>query len=172
MIFINSIAVAKLEIQVGENNSILRTKSVEVVDFGKKLKKLVTDMKTTMKKAGGLGLAAPQVGVNMRLIMMILDYKGSSERVVAMVNPQILEHSDETEVGEEGCLSLPGQYGKVERFVSVKVEFFDTDGVRQILELSGLDAREVQHEYDHLEGVLFTDRVEDGEKDNKEELKF
>lgn len=151
--------MAKLEIQTGENNSILRTESVPVVKFDKDLKKLVKDMKKTMLSADGLGLAAPQVGVSARVFVLILDFKGESERVIEMVNPVILEHSDEVSVAEEGCLSLPGQWAKVERWNRVMVEFYDAFGVRQVLELFGLDAREVQHENDHLDGVLFVDRV-------------
>lgn len=156
--------MAKLEIQTGENNAILRTKCVPVAKFDKDLKKLVKDMKKTMLKAGGLGLAAPQVGVSTRIFVLILDYKGESERVIEMVNPVILSHSDEVEVDEEGCLSLPGLYGKVERFSNVVVEFSDVSGTRQVLELFGLDAREVQHENDHLDGKLFVDRVKKREK--------
>lgn len=156
--------MAKLEIQTGENNSILRTESVPIKNFGKDLKKLMKDMKETMLAADGLGLAAPQVGVSMRMFVLILDYKGAEERVIEMVNPMILEHSDEVSMAEEGCLSLPGLYAKVERWNRVKVEFYDVAGVRQVLELYGLDAREVQHENDHLNGVLFVDRVKELEK--------
>jgi peptide deformylase len=156
--------MVKLEIQTGENNAVLRTECVPVVKFDKDLKKLVKDMKKTMLSAGGLGLAAPQVGVSTRIFVLILDYKGESERVIEMVNPVILSHSDEVEVDEEGCLSLPGLYGKVERFSNVVVEFSDVSGTRQVLELFGLDAREVQHENDHLDGKLFVDRVKKREK--------
>jgi len=156
--------MVKLEIQTGENNAILRTECVPVVKFDKNLKRLVKDMKKTMLSAKGLGLAAPQVDVNMRVFVLILDYNGESERVIEMVNPVILSHSDEVEVAEEGCLSLPGLYGKVERFLSVVVEFSDVSETRQVLELFGLDAREVQHENDHLDGMLFVDRVKKREK--------
>lgn len=151
--------MAKLEIQLGENNAMLRTESVPVTKFDKDLKKLVKDMKETMAGADGLGLAAPQVGHNLRVFVLILDYKGENERVIEMVNPKIIWQSDEVEVMEEGCLSLPGLYGKVERRSSVKVEFYNALGDRQFLELSGLNAREVLHENDHLDGVLFVDKV-------------
>ena len=93
--------------------------------------------------------------------MLILDFKGENERIIEMVNPVILEQSDEVSVAEEGCLSLPGQYGKVERRDRVMVKFYDVSGIRQFLELYGLDAREVQHENDHLDGVLFVDKVKE-----------
>ena len=157
--------MAKLEIQTGESNPILRTESVKVARFDKELKKLVKDMKETMLGAGGLGLAAPQVGHNLRLFVLILDFKGEKERVIEMVNPVILEHSDDINVAEEGCLSIPGKYAKVERWNRVMVEFHDMSGTRQVLELYGLDAREVQHENDHLDGVLFVDRVKELEKE-------
>lgn len=162
--------MVKLEIQTGGNNSILRTKSVPVTLFDKDLKKLVKDMKETMLKADGLGLAAPQVGHNMRMFVLILDHKGEEQRVIEMVNPVILEHGEEMSVAEEGCLSLPGLYAKVERWNRVMVEFYDVSGVRQILELFGLDAREVLHENDHLDGVLFIDRVKELEEEEEGNL--
>ncbi|MFH1534233.1 MAG: peptide deformylase [Nitrospirota bacterium] len=158
--------MAKLEIQKGENNSILRTKSVPVKKFDKDFKKLVKEMKETMLAVDGLGLAAPQVGVSARMFVLILDFSGERERIIEMVNPVILEHSDEVSMAEEGCLSLPGLYAKVERWNRVMVEFYDVSGTRQILELFGLDAREVQHENDHLDGVLFIDRAKELEKEN------
>ncbi len=157
--------MAKLEIQKGENNAVLRTVSVPVTKFDKDLKKLVKNMKETMLAAEGLGLAAPQVGHILRVFVLILDFRGENERIIEMVNPVILEHGDEVGVAEEGCLSLPGLYAKVERWNRVMVEFFDVSGVRQVLELFGLDAREVLHENDHLDGVLFVDRVKELEED-------
>lgn len=157
--------MAKLEIQKGENNAVLRTVSVPVTKFDKDLKKLVKNMKETMLAAEGLGLAAPQVGHILRVFVLILDFRGENERTIEMVNPVILEHGDEVGVAEEGCLSLPGLYAKVERWNRVMVEFFDVSGVRQVLELFGLDAREVLHENDHLDGVLFVDRVKELEED-------
>lgn len=151
--------MAKLKIEIGENNEILRAENAPVKEFGKQLKQLVKDMKETMGGADGLGLAAPQVGVNLRMFLMVLDYKSGKGKAIAMCNPRVISHSDVTEVAEEGCLSLPGIYGKVERFKSLMVEFFDVEGARQVLELHGLDAREFQHEYDHIEGVLFVDRI-------------
>ncbi len=148
-----------LKIETGENNAVLRNKSVEVKKFDSGLKKLAKTMKETMVKASGLGLAAPQVAENIRLIIVTLGFKTDSERILAMVNPRILEYSGDFEVGEEGCLSLPGIWDKVERHHSIVVEFFDVEGARQVMELESLDARVVQHEMDHLDGVLFTDRV-------------
>ncbi len=161
--------MAKLKIITGENNPILRAGGVSVKKFDNELKKLVKDMKETMIKASGLGLAAPQVGVNLRIFVLILDYKKRDERIIAMINPEILEHSLDSEIAEEGCLSIPNLFAKVERWRGVKVAFFDVEGTRQILELEGLDAREVQHEYDHLDGVLFVDRLVGKQSGGKKE---
>lgn len=156
--------MAKLEIITGENNPILRARSVEIADFNDGLKKIAEDLIDTMKTAKGLGIAAPQVGKNIRIFIATLGYKTPAQKIVPMVNPVILSHSADMEIDEEGCLSLPGIYGKVERFRGVKVEFFDLEGQKQTLELEGLDARVVQHETDHLNGVLFIDRMKEAEE--------
>lgn len=169
--------MAKLKIITGEGNRILRARSKEVVKFDKDLQKFAKDLIDTMKAAKGLGIAAPQVGKNVRIFIATLGYKtgrgkATTERcsVVAMVNPVIVSHGADTEIDEEGCLSLPGQYGKVERFLEVKIKFFDLEGQKQVLELNGLDARVVQHELDHINGVLFVDRIK--EMEQRENLMF
>lgn len=161
--------MAKLTIITGEDNPILRAESVKVPKFDSALKKFVKDLKDTMVAAKGLGIAAPQVGRNIRVFITTLDHDLEGEnvkgRALTMVNPEILEISEEMVMGEEGCLSLPGQFGKVERHKKIKVEFFSEDGVRQVLSLEGLNARVVQHENDHLDGILFPDRMKHGEKE-------
>jgi peptide deformylase len=151
--------MAKLKIITGKDNPILRAVSEPVKNFDSALKKFAKEMKVAMEKAKGLGIAAPQVGKNWRVFWVTLGYKDEQEVCVAMVNPEIVWSSEEMEIDEEGCLSLPGDYGKVERPRAVKVEFFDLDGGRQVFELEGLDARVVQHEKDHLDGVLFIDKL-------------
>ncbi len=156
--------MAKLTIQTGADNPILRTVSKPVKVFDSGLKKLVKDMKQTMVAAKGLGLAAPQVGVNKRVFLITLDYGKKGEKVLVMVNPKIrfLDDGDgafEMIVDEEGCLSLPGIWAKVERYRHIEVTFYDESGTHQILQLSDLNAREVQHENDHLDAVLFTDKL-------------
>lgn len=148
-----------LEIQTGKNNSILRTKSVPVKKIDSVLKKFAKDMKETMIAKDGLGLAAPQVGENIRMVVVTMNHGMKNASVVVMINPRILSHSEEVAVAEEGCLSLPGQFEKVERFVGVVLEFLDLDGEKHTLKLGGLNARVTQHEIDHLDGVLFVDRV-------------
>lgn len=160
--------MAKLKIITGEKNPILRAVSVPVKKFDAGLKKFAKDLKNTLITTNGFGIAAPQVGKNIRMFVAVLNHGSQNEIVLTMVNPEIKAHSEEILIAEEGCLSLPGQYGKVERFKSVRVQFFDLDGGRQILELSDLNARVIQHEIDHLDGVLFIDRMKAGAE--KEDL--
>ena len=138
---------------------MLRTVSRPVAVFDANLKKFVKQLKDAMIKARGIGIAAPQVGVNIRVFLVILDYGKRNERTVPMVNPKILSFSKKMEVDEEGCLSVPGIYGTVERAKSIVVEFYDLEGIRYEMDLEGLNAREVQHELDHLDAILFVDKM-------------
>ena len=149
----------KLKIITGEENPILRAVSTEVKTFNSELKSFAKQMKESMIKAKGLGIAAPQVGKNIRIFIVTLNYGSENEMMIYMVNPKILSKSTETEVAEEGCLSLPGVYGNVERSRIVSVEFYNLDGARQEMELEGLNARVVQHENDHIDGILFIDKL-------------
>lgn len=151
--------MTKLKIELGVDNPILRAKSKPVKKFDAELRKFVKDMKETMMFADGLGIAAPQVGKNIRAFIIVMDYNKKSEKIFAMINPEILEKSEEMEEGEEGCLSIPGKFAKVMRHKEITVEFFDLEGVRQILNLRNLNARVVQHENDHIDGILFVDRL-------------
>ena len=151
----------KLKIITGADNPILRAKNEPVKRFDAGLKKFATQLKKAMEDAKGLGIAAPQVGKNIRLFWVVLYYGTKDQVAIAMVNPKIVSHSGDTEVGEEGGLSLPGLYGNVERFREITVEFFDLDGVKHSLTLDGLNAREVLHENDHIDGILFIDRIKE-----------
>jgi peptide deformylase len=135
---------------------------VEIKKIDSVLKKFAKDMKMTMIEKDGLGLAAPQVGSNIRMVIVTLNSKSDHETVTTMVNPVILKHGDEIVGAEEGCLSLPGLWMKVERFKNVVVEFMDLEGEKHVLKLENLNARVIQHEVDHLDGVLFIDRVKEG----------
>lgn len=148
-----------LQIETGSNNEVLRTVSKEVKSFDKKLGKLLDDMRASMISSNGMGLAAPQVGKNIRVIICLFNTGLANEMYVDMVNPVITDHSVETELSEEGCLSLPGVFDKVARWSSLTVKFFDRKGKEQVLKLDGLNASVVQHETDHLDGILFIDRV-------------
>ncbi len=153
--------MAILKIEQGTDNEILRTKSTPVKKPDKKLGKLLDDMRDTMHSVNGLGLAAAQVGHNIRVCVCYFDHGTDNVLIVDMINPEILNHSDEMEVGEEGCLSLPGKFGKVARHSSVVAKFLNRKGKEQTLKLEGLNAAIVQHEIDHLNGKLFVDRMEE-----------
>lgn len=144
-------------------NPILRRKAKPVTDFGPELQRLVDDMIETMRAAPGVGLAAPQVGVLQRVI--VVEYPENEEdenapaRLYVVVNPEIKEMSPETELGVEGCLSIPGVQGEVERSLALTVRGQTRHGQPIKLKVRGWTARIFQHEIDHLEGVLFTDRA-------------
>ena len=148
-----------LKIVKGENQKILSIKCDAVTNFDKSLVKLVKDMKETMKNAKGLGIAAPQVNINARVFIVTLGFDTKNSREVAMVNPEITYFSDNKIVTEEGCLSLPGKFGKVERSDEIVVKYFDEKGKEFQLKLEGMDAVVTQHELDHLNGVLFIDKL-------------
>lgn len=134
-----------------------RAQPVERVDDG--VRGLMDDMLETMYRASGIGLAAPQVGVLKRVI--VIDVSGPEERAQPMrlVNPEIIWRSEEICAGEEGCLSLPDQYAEVMRPERVRVRFRDALDQPQEIEADGLLAKCIQHEIDHLEGTLFVDHL-------------
>lgn len=138
---------------------VLRQPGAEVEVFDQELRTLVRDMFETMYLAEGIGLAAPQVGVSRRVLVVDLRQEERPDAKVALVNPRITWASDETEKSPEGCLSIPGLEEVIERAVSVRVEGFDPDGNEISVEAEDLFARALQHEIDHLDGVLFLDRV-------------
>jgi peptide deformylase len=135
----------------------LRLAAHEVVDFDDDLRRLVERMTTLMHEAQGVGLAATQVGVLRRLFVFEPDEEGP--RVI--VNPKVVERADETDVDEEGCLSLQGVRVPIERSVKVTLEGKDADGNDVRWELDDYGSRVVQHELDHLDGVLIIDRTDD-----------
>ena len=153
-----------LKIVKGENNPVLRKVCRVVVDFDDKLEGLSREMIETMHdpKAPGIGIAAPQVGVDLRVFVVTLGVESKKDRDVVMVNPEVLTESKEVNLAEEGCLSLPGVYGNVLRPVSIEVQYQDLKGKLLRKTLKGLDARVFLHELDHLNGVLFVDKVVDG----------
>ena len=138
----------------GFADAALRRKARPVGRIDKATQRLIDDMIETMRAAEGIGLAAPQIGVSERLFVAELD-----DKVYVFINPQIVSLSQETEIAEEGCLSLPGYQGAVERPVRASVRGKNRRGRGQTIEAEGLLARCFQHEIDHLDGVLFTDRM-------------
>lgn len=140
-------------------NPILRQVSKEVKQVDEDVKTTLADMLETMYKANGAGLAAPQVGLLKRMVVIDAARKGEEPAPYKMVNPKIVWHSDELQECQEGCLSIPNQYAPVRRFESVKVEYLDENGKSCILEAKGFLAVAVQHELDHLDGVIFIDHL-------------
>lgn len=136
-------------------DNVLRKKSKVVEEINPRILTLLEDMIDTMYEADGVGLAAPQVGI-LKRIFVIDVYDDFGPRV--FINPVILEKKG-TQIDEEGCLSVPGEAAEVERANYVKVKAFNEKGEEFILEAEGLLARAVQHEYDHLEGILFIDHA-------------
>ncbi|WP_376092222.1 peptide deformylase [Roseomonas sp. CCTCC AB2023176] len=138
---------------------VLRAKARAVgAGDGDRVRDLAPRMLATMYKAPGIGLAAPQVGESLRLLVLDLQKEDSGGPIV-MVNPEIVAESAEQATREEGCLSIPGHYADVTRPARVKVRWQDPDGTRREMEAEGLMAACVQHEVDHLDGVLFTDHL-------------
>ena len=138
---------------------VLRQEAEEVTTFDDELRNLVRDMFETMYRAEGIGLAAPQVGVARRVLVVDLRREDEPEARVALVNPTITWESVETDKQPEGCLSIPGLEDVVERPWAVRIEGFDPDGRPVTLEADDLFSRALQHEIDHLDGVLFLDRL-------------
>jgi peptide deformylase len=141
---------------------VLRLEAPEVEDFDDDLARLVERMKALMVDASGLGLAAPQVGILRRVFVFQLD----EDEVLAAVNPVIVERSDETDVDEEGCLSIQGIRVPVERSVAVTLEARNESGEEVRLALEELQARVAQHELDHLEGTLILERTDEESRRN------
>ncbi|MBP3502423.1 MAG: peptide deformylase [Clostridia bacterium] len=138
-----------------DTDEILRKKSKKVEEVDDKIRALVDDMIETMHKKDGVGLAAPQIGILKRVVVIDLyDDKG----LYVLINPEIVKEKGEQEV-EEGCLSFPDKFGKVKRPAEVVVKALDRDGKEYKLKGKGLLAQAISHELDHLEGILFIDKI-------------
>lgn len=164
---------------------VLKKKAAPIAEITPEIKKLAEDMVETMYAARGIGLAAPQVGHSVRLIVMDVDQRGGREgaedadeaededddtppvpgQVRIFINPEITWSSEELNVYEEGCLSIPGQYAPVERPEKVRVAYTDIDGKPQEIEADGLLATCLQHEIDHIDGILFIDHISSLKRD-------
>lgn len=147
---------------------VLRRKARPIKTFSKDLQTLIDDMIETMREAPGVGLAAPQVGISERLI--VVEYGEDKEdengeiiegpkKLYVMINPEIVKTSEEKELGVEGCLSIPSLVGEVERFSKVQVKGLNRRGQPTKIKAEGWLARIFQHEIDHLDGVLYPDRA-------------
>ncbi len=144
-------------------DDILRAESAEVEKFDGELGELIEKMVETMIVEDGVGLAAPQVGVSRRIAVVNPDPQ-NPDTLLTLVNPRIRSCSDETDCVEEGCLSVPGIRGRVERPIAIEVEYQDRHGGKHCVKVVGLVSRIMQHEVDHLDGVLFVDRLSFGRK--------
>lgn len=151
---------------VSEPNPILRKVTEPVEDVqAPHLKELIDDMVYTMRKANGIGLAANQVGIDARIFVI-----DTNDGAIALFNPEITKRSNKTEVSEEGCLSVPGKYGPKKRHYAVTVRGFDEEGEEVEYDAEGLFARVIQHEMDHLNGILYIDDMEDFTQDQKKDV--
>ena len=138
---------------------VLRKISTPIERVDANLQKLADDMLETMYQAPGIGLAAIQVGEPLRLLVIDVAGKDEPKAPQVFINPEILRKSDEPNVYEEGCLSIPDYYAEVERPKRIRVSYLDRDGKKQECEADGLLATCLQHEIDHLDGVLFIDHI-------------
>lgn len=143
-----------------DDDPILRKTSRPVTEFNDRLFDLLDDMKETMYKSGGVGLAAPQVGVLRRVVVM--DVSEDRNDFIELINPEITD-VDGSQTGNEGCLSLPGLCGVVTRPMTVKVKAQNREGKWCLYKGEGLKARCFCHEIDHLDGILYKDKLDEGE---------
>jgi peptide deformylase len=162
-----------LQIDNPDEKRVLKTRCHPIKAITPALKQLAADMFETMHAANGVGLAGPQIGITQRIVVIWIppeveehddgtQVEVAPEQSYVLINPQIVKSSDKEVVGQEGCLSLPGWYGEVPRATWVTVEYQDLDGkYRRIRKANGLLGRALQHEIDHLDGVLFTERIRD-----------
>ncbi|WLS09904.1 peptide deformylase [Shinella sumterensis] len=138
---------------------ILRQVSQPIETVDGEVKKLADDMLETMYDAPGIGLAAIQIGVARRMLVLDVSKDGEDKQPLVFINPEIVSATDARSVYEEGCLSIPDYYAEVERPAAIKVRHLDRDGKEQLTEADGLLATCLQHEIDHLNGVLFIDHI-------------
>ncbi len=153
------------ELKIVKNpNPILRKKSSKILSdkiFEDEFKQLCEDMSLTMQEKDGVGLAAPQIGKNIRLIVI-----NSKDGPITIINPKIVKKSFSKEYGEEGCLSVPNVFGKVKRYKKITCSYLNLKNDKKKIKASGLLSRVIQHEIDHLDGILFIDKAIDMKETN------
>ena len=152
------LATAKLMPIIKVPDPILRQAAVPVAEITDGTRQLLNDMAATMYDAPGIGLAAPQVNISQRVIVIDCS-KDDEPELIKMVNPEIINKSDTRSILEEGCLSIPDQTAEVRRPAEVSIRYLDETGATQTLTADGLLAACIQHEIDHLNGVLFIDHI-------------
>ncbi len=140
-----------------EPNEVLRQKSLPVDKVDKELQILMDDMLETMYSAPGIGLAAIQVGVPKRVIVLDIEQKEGKKNPLYFINPEIIKKSENLSTYEEGCLSVPGQFAEIDRPDRCHIKYLDYNGEKKEINAEGMLATCIQHEMDHLEGILFID---------------
>ena len=140
-----------------EPNAVLRQKSVPVDKVDENIQRLMDDMLETMYAAPGIGLAAIQVGVPKRIIVLDISYKEGQKNPIFIINPEIIKKSENNSTYEEGCLSVPGQFAEIDRPDKCHIKYLDYYGQPKEIKAEGMLATCIQHEMDHLEGILFID---------------
>ena len=166
------------KIIVIEPDPILRKESEPIETVDNELRRLLDDMLETMYAAPGIGLAAVQVGILKRLIVIDISRDKEKKNPLFLINPEIISKSKNTSVYEEGCLSLPGYFAEIERPAECQIEYIDYEGKKKEMKANGLLATCIQHEVDHLNGILFIDYLSKLKRDmiikklvkNKKEL--
>ncbi len=156
--------MSKLNI-ITEPDPILRKKSKVIEKIDDELKKLLNNMVETMYDAPGIGLAAVQIGILKRIVVIDISKKDEKKSPLFLINPEITYKSDTTSVYEEGCLSLPGYFAEIERPTECHLNYLDYNGNKKTLKADGLLSTCIQHEVDHLNGVLFIDYLSKLKKD-------
>ena len=156
--------MSKKEIVI-EPDPILRKKSVNLEKVDDELRGLLDDMLETMYSAPGIGLAAVQIGVLKRLIVIDISKEKDKKNPLFLINPEIISRSNKTSIYEEGCLSLPGHFAEIERPAECHVKYIDYSGKEKEIKADGLLSTCIQHEVDHLNGILFIDYLSKLKKD-------
>lgn len=149
-------------------DKVLRQPAKRITKVDDNVRQLVREMLQSMYSADGIGLAAPQVGVNKQLLVVDVDPENSATPPLVLINPKVIRASKDLDCGQEGCLSIPGVYLDVVRPTAIEVAYKDENGRPQKLKAAELLARCIQHEMDHLNGVMFVDRVENALALNQE----
>src|SRR5258708_15863359 len=149
---------------IKKHDKFMRTPSEPVKKVNRQVKELCQDIIDTIADNAAIGLAAPQIGVHKRIFGVRLDYKEDQPEdemstPIIMINPEYVEESDDAERGYDGCLSIPGMMGYTDRKLKLKMRYQDETGARVAREFEGFDARAIQHEMDHLDGILYLDRL-------------
>ena len=148
-----------------EPDPILRKKSANLEKVDDELRKLLDDMLETMYAAPGIGLAAVQIGILKRLVVIDISKEKEKKKPLFLINPEIISKSKNTSTYEEGCLSLPGHFAEIERPAECQIKYIDYEGKKQEIKVNGLLSTCIQHEIDHLNGILFIDYLSKLKKD-------